>query len=73
MQGVAEARALLEAAVAADPDYALARLNLGKLLARAGEREAAIGHLEKYLSLGATGKSRSRVELMVMRLKAQRD
>lgn len=46
-----KARELFERAVAADPSYAIARANLGKLLLEAGETEAARSHLEEALRL----------------------
>ncbi|NNM30472.1 MAG: tetratricopeptide repeat protein, partial [Akkermansiaceae bacterium] len=46
-----EGLAHLRAAVGAQPDFAFAHANLGKVLAKRGELEAAIGHFERAIAV----------------------
>lgn len=64
---IEEARGAYEKALALAPDHWLAHYNLAVLLAREGDRDAAVHHLERFFSLGGTREETRRQALADLR------
>ncbi|MHC5210767.1 MAG: tetratricopeptide repeat protein [Planctomycetota bacterium] len=66
-----EALESFQAAVEADPEFAAARINLGTLLLKTGERESAVRELERALSVATTTEDQGRANLQLGRAREE--